>query len=421
MRVLVFAHQLEYGGTQTNAIDLAAEVRSRFSHELVLFAAPGPARGLAEARGLEYLPAPPSDRHPSLTVMRALRAAVARVRPDLIHVWDWPQCLNAYFGVHLTGGVPMLCTVMSMTYPTFLPRRIAMTLGTPQLAAEARQRRAGMVDLLVPPVDVDADNPASVPTEDFRERFVGDDELLNIVIVSRLVNWLKLESLQRSIEAVSILGEELPVRLIIVGEGPAEPALRRRAQEINGRLGRDAIIFTGGMLDPRPAYAVADIVIGMGSSALRAMSFARALIVVGEEGFSEIIGPETMDGFLWQGFYGVGTGLGNDPLVAQLRSLVASEPDRRELGGFGRKVVREHFALGPTADRLEGLYNRVLAAPTKRPSAVAEGVRTLALGAGSAMMPGGVRTGIRRVRRSTRGRSTGSGPSQSVVRCPKPR
>ena len=38
MKILVFAHHLELGGTQTNAIELAAAVRDRHGHDVALFA-----------------------------------------------------------------------------------------------------------------------------------------------------------------------------------------------------------------------------------------------------------------------------------------------------------------------------------------------------------------------------------------------
>jgi hypothetical protein len=43
VKLLVFAHRLEIGGTQQNAIELAATLRDRHGFEPVLYAEPGPA------------------------------------------------------------------------------------------------------------------------------------------------------------------------------------------------------------------------------------------------------------------------------------------------------------------------------------------------------------------------------------------
>src|SRR5207237_10898328 len=74
--------------------------------------------------------------------------------------------------------------------------------------------------------------------------------------------------------------------LVIVGTGDAEDVVRRKAEAANRRLGRPAVVLVGPMNDPRPAYAAADLVLGQGGSAIRAMSFTKPLIVIGEKGFS---------------------------------------------------------------------------------------------------------------------------------------
>ena len=67
--------------------------------------------------------------------------------------------------------------------------------------------------------------------------------------------------------------------------------------------------------------AAADLVLGMGSSALRALAIARPLIVQGELGFSEVFEPATSEMFMRQGFYGLGDGsAGSDRLAAQIES-----------------------------------------------------------------------------------------------------
>lgn len=293
MKVLVYAHRLELGGTQTNAIELTAQARDRFGLDVTLFATPGPAAELAAGKGLRLLPAPDGLRNPSLGRMRALRAAVDRERPDLLHVWDWPQCLDALYGVAMPTRVPILCTVMSMTLARFLPRRVSLTFGTEELVARARAVRRGPVELLEPPVDTRANAPGVIDPTVFVARHRLDPDAARVVVVSRLVAWLKLEGLLRTISAVEELAVDRPVQLVVVGEGSAAAQVQARADEVNARTGRRVVVLTGGLVDPRPAYAAADVVVGMGSSALRALAFGKPLVVVGEHGFSQPFTPET--------------------------------------------------------------------------------------------------------------------------------
>ncbi len=122
-------------------------------------------------------------------------------------------------------------------------------------------------------------------------------------------------------------------------------------------------MLNGAMHDPRPAYDAADIVLGMGGSALRGLAFGRPVIVVGEGGFAKPFTPETVDYFLRHGYYG--TGEVDDPGAAMAEQIEGlSDPARRrELGAFGSSVVRNRYALDVLAERLEGLYYQAVDAP----------------------------------------------------------
>lgn len=371
MKILVFTHRLDIGGTQLNAIELAASLRDRHGFDPVLYAEPGPAGRVARDQGLRLIHAPSAAVHPSPAIGRGLRAAVRQERPDLVHAWNWPQCVDAYYAVHVPWRTPMLCTVMSMVVPRLIPLALHTTFGTPDLVARARAAGRRQVDLLLPPVDVCLNAPQdALPTDApaaFRsESGVRDDEVL-LVIVGRLVNQLKGESLTRAIESVRALGRELPVRLVIVGDGSARDEVAAHAARVNAALGRDAVVLVGERVDPRPAYAAADIVLGMGGSALRGLAFAKPVVVLGEQGFAQPLSPDTAAWFLEHGMYGLGRGLdlAADPLVEHVRQLVL-DPDRRlDLGAYGRSFVLEHFALDRVGDQLAAYCHAVA---IRRPS-----------------------------------------------------
>ena len=137
------------------------------------------------------------------------------------------------------------------------------------------------------------------------------------------------------------------------------------AGSVNERLGRRAVTLTGELLDPRGAYAAADVTLGMGSSALRAMAFARPLVVLGENGFCEVFDAESARQFLWQGFYGLGDIGDHDDAVARLAAIVGdliADPERRAaLGRFGRDFVVDRFDLHRQAAQLDAIYQQVAA------------------------------------------------------------
>ena len=342
-----------------------------------------------EQRGLRFLPAPDSPYHPSIARMRALRDAVRREKPDLLHVWDWPQCLDAYYGEHLIQRVPMVVSHMSMEHDSLLPLGLPTTFGTPELVDSARLAGRRYVDLLLPPVDVEANAPGVVDGKEFRrEHGLGDEEIV-IVTVSRVVKWMKAESLHRTIEAVRELGRTLPLRFVVVGDGHARDALQSAAGAVNEALGREVIILVGALLDPRPAYAAADIVVGMGGSALRGMAFAKPVVIVGERGFSAPFTPETAKDFYYKGMYGLGDGNpGNADLLSAIRHLAENRRTLASLGEFSREFVLQHFSLDTVSARFAGFCRNVLERPSSFVSAAVDGLRTAAYTlAGTVMSP----------------------------------
>jgi glycosyltransferase involved in cell wall biosynthesis len=231
---------------------------------------------------------------------------------------------------------------------------------------------------LEPPIDIDSDRPG-IDGRPFRgEHAVSDSELL-IVTVSRLSLELKLDALVDAIDAVAILAAGLPVRLLIVGDGDARAHLEERAQAVNEQSGRPTVSFAGALTDPRPAYAAADIVLGMGSSALRAMAFGKPVIVQGVGGFSLPFSSETENTFLFQGFWGVGPGGSGAAGLARHLETLAVDPQRRSrLGAYGRATVVERFSLRRGANIMEEIYTDVADVPGRHVSSAREAARIAA-------------------------------------------
>jgi glycosyltransferase involved in cell wall biosynthesis len=379
MKVLFFLDELIIGGTLVNAIELAATLRNHHGCEVAIFAAPGPMIRLAEEKGVRYIEAPFPGRHPSPTRVRALHDVVQRECPDVVNAWEPMTCFDAY-ALNVLTRVPIVFTIMMMNITKHLPTWPTITFGTPELTDQARGMGYRNVRLVLPPVDVHFNAPGSVDPTDFiqRHRITASD--ITLVTVSRLVHNLKGDSLIRTIDAVHQLGHVMPIRFLIVGDGAARAELEQRAARVNEDLGRDAIVFVGALLDPRPAYAAADIVVGMGGSALRAMAFRKPTIVVGENGFSKPFTPKTQEDIYYRGLYGIGNGdPGNTQLVENIRAFAELRHRATWLGEFSRQFVVRHFSLETISANLLAACRD--AANERQPShaRVLDGIRTTAL------------------------------------------
>ena len=379
MNVLVCPPTMTIGGSQQNAVDLGGAVRD-MGHEVTILAPPGPLEGVARARGIRVVPLGLRGRsRPNVHGMRALRAIVRSEDIDVVHAYESAPGIEAFFGGEVAVGVPSVVSVMSMTVPRRFPRSMPLIVGTERIRRECTRRRHRSVLLLEPPIDTRADRP-SVDGSAFRLAHGLEDKELAFVIVSRLARRLKLEGLEMTIDAMELLGEEIRARLFIVGDGPESSRLAVRAREVNRRVGRTAVVLAGATMNPRPAYASADVILGMGGSVLRGMAFDKPAVVLGERGFWRIVTPRTVDLFLDQGFYGVGDGPDVEGLASGLRGLALDELMRRELGRFAGRLVRDRFSLTRAATTLEGFYRDVLRGSMRPP--VGEVARVVAWVAG---------------------------------------
>ena len=195
-----------------------------------------------------------------------------------------------------------------------------------------------------------------------------EDDEVAAVLIGRVDHVMKLDGILRTIRAVEHLDDD-GARFFIVGDGDAMDVVEQRVSEVNTRLGRKAITTTGVLQDPRPAYEAADIVVAMGSSAIRGLAFAKPVIVLGAGSFSKVFEPRSLDHFVDQGFYGHDEGdEDGHQLAQQLRSLM--DPDRRrELGAFGKQTIDDRYSLDVMAERLEQIYRSAIEQPlstTKR-------------------------------------------------------
>ena len=358
MKVVVYPHRMEIGGSQLNAIELGAAVAG-LGHEVIVFGQPGGLVERVRELGLEFVAAPAPRGRPAPKVMRALRQLVRERGVDVVHGYEWTTALEAYWGPRMLDGVPAVATVMSMAVAPFLPLDMPLVVGTEQIADHERRAGRHAVAVIEPPVDVVQNAPGVADVDAFRREFALDPYALTVVSVSRLAAELKLEGL---LAAIEVAGRLDGMQLVITGDGPSRPEVEAAAERANVAAMRRAVVLTGELRDPRPAYAAADVALGMGGSALRAMAFARPLIVQGEQGFWETLTPATAERFLWTGWYGAGDGREHGParLEALLGGLLDDRGRRLSVGAYARELVEERFSLHSAALRQLELYQRAL-------------------------------------------------------------
>lgn len=362
MRILINLFRLAIGGSQINAIEIGAELTQR-GHEVIVYAPEGPLQQRVADLRLEFVSAGTAARRhpPTVAGVRRLTELARDRQVDLIHAYEWSPTLEAAYGPHLRLGLPVLSTVYAVTVPRFVPRNLPMIVGYEDVAEVERRRGRSGVHVVVCPVDTTANAPVA-DNAPARQRFGLADDELAAVVASRFARHLKREGLVATIAAMGLVDSALNLRLLMVGDGPCRPELEAAAAEMNARLGREAVTLTGPMLDPRDAYAAADIVLGMGTSAQKGAAFGKPVVIQGEKGYWDVLSPETLPEYLYHNFYGIGDGEDGAPRLAKILTELAGDRSRwAELGAFGRSTALSVFSNEAATDQVEAICKEVVA------------------------------------------------------------
>jgi glycosyltransferase involved in cell wall biosynthesis len=365
MHVLVYPHDLGIGGSQLNAIEIGAAVQA-LGHRTTVFGQPGALVARVRELGLEFVQAPEPGKRPSPRTVSALVKLIDDRHIDVLHGYEWPPALECVLAARRRPRVAAVGTVMSMAVAPFIPTTMPLMVGTAEIAAAERDFGRPEVHLLEPPVDLRENDPGvDVGQAEFRTQHRLEAGCLTVGMVTRMAYELKLEGILAAIQTVEMLAEEFPIRLVIAGDGPARAEVIERAATANARAGAGTVLLLGELLDPRTVYATADVLLGMGGSALRAMAFAKPLVVQGEHGFWRLLDSEALPRFLWTGWYGVGDGAaaGSAVLAQILRGLHEDPGSREFLGGFGRRIVEERFSTEVAASTQLEVYSSALGSP----------------------------------------------------------
>jgi len=154
------------------------------------------------------------------------------------------------------------------------------------------------------------------------------------------------------LEALRLLAPRAPrLRCVLVGDGPLEPDVRRRAAALG--IG-DRCVFTGARDDVPDLLAALDVVAlasrseGLPFVLLEAMAVGRPVVATAVGGNAEAV-EDGVTGLLVPP---------EDPpaLAAALARLLERPDEARAMGVRGGRRVREHFGLGRMIGGLEALY-----------------------------------------------------------------
>lgn len=297
---------------------------------------------------------------------RALRAAVAALRPDVVH-HHTSRALS--LAPYLQRGVVQVVTRRmdyaprgAGPYVRWLYSRMDAVIAISRAARAALVAR-GIAEGRIAIV------PSGVAVESFRsldraaarrELGIVDDRQVVAMVASLHVRKGHAVLLEALAEIFRAGGRPL---CLAAGTGPEGDALHDQAT----KLGVDGVVrWLGQVADVRPVLAAADLVVmpslaeGLGVAAIEAMAAGRAVVASRVGGLPELIDDDRQGLLVPPG----------DPhaLAGAIARCLAEAPLRARLGAAGRERA-EAFSTRAMARGTEAVYERALAARRDRAGA----------------------------------------------------
>lgn len=358
------------GGAQRQVAMLGPVLARRGIETTVVTRRPPGTPRSEQLAGLEVrrMPGPDRGAIASIAYTGFGSLALARFRPDVIHVHDLLSPSTIALLSRPVTRAPIVAKVLSTGPGGDIDRLLTKPLGRRRLEAMAR-RFAAFVCLSPEVADELATHgvsrdllhyvPNGVDTDHFRppsaaeragERAgvgIGEDRVVALY-AGRFETVKRLDLLIAAAERVQEL------HLVLVGEGDEESRLRR---EIAERGLADRVTLLPRADDPAPLYRAADVYVsassteGMSNSVLEAMASGLPIVAAEASGMEELVVPNT--GSLVPG------PIDAEMLAAALTPIAANPQQRRRLGAGARARVEDRFSLEATAGKLCELYAEV--------------------------------------------------------------
>ncbi len=313
----------------------------------------------------------PLFEHPpySLALAVAIHATAQKEELDLVHVhYAIPHATSAWIAREMLEerSLPVVTTLHGTditllgVHPSFhaitrfsIERSQGLTAVSQFLAHETERDfgiAPGRIEVIPNFIDPRIYHPGKEPCHRATLAPEGDKILMHVS------NFRSVKRVPDCVDVLARVREEMPARLVLVGDGPERPRVMERADEL-GVL--DHVLFLGKHASVDELLACADLFLlpseseSFGLAALEAMACGAPVVASRVGGLSEVV-PDGEAGFLLP--------LGDVQGMAEAAlSLLRDDARWKRFSERGRAWAVEQFAADKVVPLYEAYYQRVLA------------------------------------------------------------
>ena len=368
--ILLSLQQLTIGGAETHVVELAKELKRR-GYNVVVTSKGGVYEKELEAANIKHYYAPLDSKNPvkMLKAARILKKVICDEKIDIVH--SHARISSFILGkLHKYMKFPFVTTAhwvfttkYGLKYITDWGEKcVAVSEDIKTYLMDNYKIPARDIRVTINGIDTDKFSPET-DCSDVCEEFDLHPERENIIsYVSRMDESRSLVAKQL-IEIFPRLDEKIEnLKLVVVGGGDDFDNVREKAQAVNKKLGRDAIILTGGRTDIYKMTAVCKLFVGVSRAALEAMAAAKPVIISGNEGHIGLFDESKLPVGINTNFCcrGCEEASGDKLFSDIIRFFAMGDDEKKKLGEYGRELIKRDYSVSRMADDCIKVYDWAL-------------------------------------------------------------
>lgn len=367
--ILLSLMQLNIGGAETHVVELAKELK-RKGFNVIVTSNGGVYVKELEEDGIKHYRVPLQNKNPfnMMKATRLLKKIIKEENIDIVH--SHARIPSFILGkLHKKMKFPFVTTAhwvfntgYGLKYITDWGEKVvAVSEDIKTYLMDNYHVPEGDINVTINGIDTDKFSPDTDCADIKQELGIKDDETV-ITYVSRLDESRSLVAKQL-IEVIPELDKKIDkLKVIVVGAGDDFNNVQTMAQKVNSQLGREVIVMTGARTDINKLIAPCKLFVGVSRAALEAMAADKPVIIAGNEGYIGLFDESKLSVGIDTNFCCRGCAGSSGELIKNdiLKFFSLSENEQKELGNYGRELIKKDYSVSRMADDSIKVYDWAL-------------------------------------------------------------
>lgn len=374
MKILsVFGFPIGIGGHFKSALS-HVKYLSRMGHEICVLAPSNNSNSVLEKfqktvnKVCFFKNNPQYKRFPSVCGYKDIVQICKDENIDVICAEDF-KSLAACYAVAIKAKKGLVCVQAGGPVNNSIMPRNVFTIYYSQELLKGMTERHGLkqnnISVIRARIDTDIFKPEEIEP-DFLERYDLPEKGHKIVMAIRLDESKKLWLNNLFTFAENTDSCDIPVTIVIAGDGQLRHQLQLRAQENNSRDCGPKIYMIGPvfkMSELNQLYNYADIVVGNGRGVLEAMACGKTVINLGEKDEAAVISPENVESVAEYNFSGRHfryKAADTHDLASLMECLMQDDKQLKKNGQFSYEYIKKYMTAEIGASQRIRVYDSAI-------------------------------------------------------------